>query len=238
MVMEALTTCLVENKLFDSPHERKVFDVERMSYLLATYESAVFFQKYMRMSKNLISSVELLKYALSERMSTSGLNLEFGVATGKTLKIICESINEKVYGFDTFEGLPEDWTHFQKAGRFSSNGTPNFTPPNNAELIVGLFEESLPDFLNRNKTPTVNFVHIDSDLYSSAKCVLNLLTPRLVHGTIIVFDEYFNYPGWEHHEHKALNEFLNESKFQAEYIGFASSAQSVAVRLVTKNSIS
>ena len=153
----------MENKLFDSPEQRRVFDVERMAYLIATYESAMFFQTNMRMAKNLITSETLLRFALSER-KINGLTLEFGVATGATIKFICNAINkDKVFGFDTFEGIPEDWTHFQKAGRFSSAGSPPSDLPKNAQLVRGLFEQSLPTFLETH-LGQVSFVHVDSDL--------------------------------------------------------------------------
>ena len=49
-----------------------------------------------------------------------------------------------------------------------------------------------------------SFLHIDSDLYSSARTVLFLLHEQIVSGTIIEFDEYFNYPNWKQHEYKAF----------------------------------
>jgi len=48
----------------------------------------------------------------------------------------------------------------------------------------------------------------DCDIYDGARDVLFLLGNRLVSGSIIVFDELFNYPGYEKHEIKALFEFL------------------------------
>lgn len=80
----------------------------------------------------------------------------------------------------------------------------------------------------------VSFVHIDCDLYSSTKTVLQHLSPRLRPGSIIVFDEYFNYPGWQDNERKAFVEYLENSDLDGEYIGFASSGQSVCVRLKAK----
>jgi hypothetical protein len=50
-----------------------------------------------------------------------------------------------------------------------------------------------------------------------------------VPGTIIVFDEYFNYPNWEEHEYKAFQEFIGESGLGYRYLGFA--RQQVAVRI-------
>jgi hypothetical protein len=227
-----LTSALVETRLFDGPEPRRVFDVERVAYLVAAYESAKFFANNMRMAQNLIDPTSLLKYALRQR-ERDGLVLEFGVATGATLKVICEETEHTVYGFDSFNGLPEDWTHFQKAGRFSSSGRPPENLMDNAELVVGLFEDTLPKFLNNHDGPA-SFVHIDCDLYSSTKSVLRHLSPRLCPGTIVVFDEYFNYPGWQENEHKAFDEYLETSDLAAEYIGFASSGQSVCVRLKHK----
>ena len=40
----------------------------------------------------------------------------------------------------------------------------------------------------------------DLGFYSSTKTILDLLAPSLAIGTVIMFDEYFNYPGWEQHE--------------------------------------
>src|SRR3712207_9470534 len=65
--------------------------------------------------------------------------------------------------------------------------------------------------LFRSKQP-VAFLHADCDLYSSTKCILGNLGNRLVSGSIIVFDEYFNYPGWEQHEFRAFSEFVAERR--------------------------
>ena len=55
----------------------------------------------------------------------------------------------------------------------------------------------------------VAFIHVDCDLYSSTKTIFSLLSDRIVPGTIILFDEYFNYPNWQQHEYKALQEFVD-----------------------------
>ena len=66
----------------------------------------------------------------------------------------------------------------------------------NVALHVGWFDDTLPAFLDRHDG-NVAFVHIDSDLYSSAKTILDNLAPRVGPGTIIVFNEYFNDPNWK-----------------------------------------
>ena len=49
-------------------------------------------------------------------------------------------------------------------------------------------------------------------------------------GTIILFDEYFNYSNWENHEFKAWQEFVVKYQIQYEYIGF--DRQQVAVKIM------
>jgi hypothetical protein len=49
-----------------------------------------------------------------------------------------------------------------------------------------------------------------------------------------VFDEYFNFPQWEQCEHKAFMEFLERTGYAVEYIGYARTAEQVAVILREK----
>ena len=122
--------------------------------------------------------------------------------------------SEPVYGFDTFTGLPTDWRPGYGAGTFLiPNGT-NLRVPSNVVLVKGLFIDTLPtqlgliDRAHRCHTP-VSYVHIDCDIYDGTRDVLFLLGSRLVKGSVIVFDELFNYPSYEKHEIKALFEFLS-----------------------------
>ena len=98
----------------------------------------------------------------------------------------------------------------------------------NVTLIKGWFDKTLPVFLDMTPGP-VGFVHIDCDLYSSTKTVLTLLKDRLRDGAVIVFDEYFNYPGWEQHEYKAFSEFVDQACFKFKYLGSNPKHQQVAV---------
>lgn len=72
-------------------------------------------------------------------------------------------------------------------------------------------------------------LHIDCDLYSSTRTVLRLLKDRIKPGCVIVFDEYFNYPGWEDKEFKAFREFISETRLAYEYVGYNRLYESVAV---------
>ena len=58
----------------------------------------------------------------------------------------------------------------------------------------------------------VAFLHLDVDRYSSTRTVLELLGDRIVPGTVIAFDEFFNYPGWREGEYRAFNEFCRQRR--------------------------
>lgn len=157
---------------------------------------------------------------------THGLALEFGVATGTTLQIIADAREGEVYGFDWFQGLPEHWRLGYDAGEFAQ------PPPDvrGAELVVGLFEDVLPGFLDAHPGP-VTFLHVDCDLYSSTTTVLEHVGPRFVVGTIVAFDEYFNFPGWQDHEHRAWLEHVERTGIEFEYAGLTMDDEQVWVRI-------
>ncbi|NMI00065.1 class I SAM-dependent methyltransferase [Pseudonocardia acidicola] len=171
----------------------------------AVASSARFVQREMADAASRPDPHATLDYALS-LAPTGGMALEFGVYTGSTLKLIAAARDGGgVYGFDSFDGLPETWRAGFRAGAFGVEGQPPEVP--GAELVVGLFDETLPGFLAEHPGP-VDLLHIDADLYSSAATVLELVGPRLRRGSVIVFDEFFNYPGWEDHEARAWWEYV------------------------------
>ena len=145
--------------------------------------------------------------------------LEFGVFSGNTVNYISNFTNDYVYGFDSFEGLPEDWRDGIYKGRFSMNG--NLPEVNkNVKLIKGWFNETLPDFI-KTHNKKISFIHVDADLYSSTKCIFDNLKDYIDNDCIIVFDELINYPGFdgETGELKAFYEFVTENNVDYEWIG-------------------
>lgn len=144
--------------------------------------------------------------------------LEFGVASGKTINYISQFTQGTVYGFDSFEGLPETWRPGFEKGAFSSHGV---LPPvaNNVELVKGWFHETLPHFLQTHSDQKISFLHIDCDLYSSTRFILECVKDHLAPDCIVIFDELVNYPGYESGELKAWMEFITENKVDYEWIG-------------------
>lgn len=216
--------------LHESPKPIRAIDYEQIAYLLSAVSSAEYVMKHMSTAPNLGHQLPLLKYAL-DQCGVDGVVMEFGVYQGNSLRAIANHYSGEVHGFDSFEGLPEDWTHFQRKGRFSLGGVAPQFAEKNIHLHVGWFEKTLPEFLAAYAAPA-RFIHIDSDLYSSAAMVLENLSPRIISGTVIVFDEYLNYPNWQLHEYKAFQEFIAKNGRNYQYIGFASSHYSVAVKMV------
>ncbi|MET9628554.1 class I SAM-dependent methyltransferase [Lentzea sp. NPDC006480] len=195
----------------------------------AALDSARFVHEHMPRVPHFGSPHETLEFALAQTPE-GGLALEFGVYTGGTLKIIAQARDGvDVYGFDSFEGLPEDWRNGFPAATFTMDGLPDVP---GAELVVGWFDEVLPKFLEQHEGP-VTFLHVDCDLYSSTKTVLDLVGPRLVEGSIVVFDEYFNYPQWRKHEHKAWMEHVEAHGVEFDYLGYTYDHEQVVVK-VTK----
>jgi len=191
--------------------------------------SAEFFRSELTHATAHFAPHDTLRAAL-RRAPADGLFLEFGVASGSTLRVITEEAPAgRVFGFDSFEGLPEHWRSGFGVGAFAAEQLPDVP---GAELVVGLFDATLPGFLAAHEEP-VAFLHVDADLYSSTRTVLDALAPRMVPGTVVVFDEYFNFPGWQDHEHRAWTEFVARTGLEFEHLGFTADDEQVSVRLLS-----
>ncbi len=178
--------------------------------------------------KNLIKNlyIEPLNYVFNKNfVDPNGLWLEFGVYSGKSINFISSfkkmGSENTVYGFDSFEGLPEEWSRHDGGfgkGFFDMKGKfPDVEK--NVKLIKGWFDESLPLFMKENKNKKITFLHIDCDLYSSTKTIFDLTKNNIADNCIIVFDELINYPNYINHEWKAWWEFVKENNIEFEWIG-------------------
>lgn len=214
---------------FNSRYDLPNLSIEHSMFLLAGIQTAEYVMKNMDKVKTFDDKLELLSYAFSISQK-DGLNLEFGVFSGETINHLSSKYPTlKFYGFDSFEGLPEAWRSNFEKGMFACEGLPKVNQ--NVELIKGWFDSSLPDFVAKEKE-YCSFIHIDCDIYSSTKTVFDLLADRIKSGTVIVFDEYFNYPNWQKHEFKAFQEFVAANGIKYEYIGYVTTLEQAAVRII------
>lgn len=175
-------------------------------------------EKYITECRRDPGNYELTKTLASQAYNNmpDGLFLEFGVYSGQTINMISSAVPDvEVFGFDSFNGLPEKWRDFPP-GYFHRVDLP--TVNENVKLIVGLFQDTLQNFITLYNKP-IAFCHIDCDLYSSTKYVLSILKNNFVNGSIICFDEIGFYDGYEEHEYRAFNEFLEETGFNIEFLG-------------------
>jgi len=156
--------------------------------------------------------------------------LEFGVYQGSTINLMADYFpDQTLYGFDSFEGLPEKWVMntsgkkgIHEKGHFTLQELPEVK--SNVKLVKGFFDKSLPVWLEENNLEKIKILHVDCDLYSSTKVVFDLLNDYIVQGTVIVFDEFYpwgkkRYDNWAEHEYKALQEWTHQYNrdFSVEY---------------------
>ncbi len=204
-------------------------NIERARQLLALQETAVFVETHLSQTPSFESRYELYRYLARYIPQTgTGLMCEFGVAGGKSIRFLARLFPERtIYGFDSFEGLPENWANLPK-GAYKQ---PVPKVPANVILIKGWFQDTLPEFLKQHPE-TFDFMHIDCDLYSSTKTIFEHCRARIRNGTILCFDEFFNYPGWKEGEYRAFSEFIEQSGFSFEYLAYNRRGTQVALRIV------
>lgn len=159
--------------------------------------------------RNYPKRIESFTYLAQNRIKDAPiLYLEFGVASGISFKWWLDKNKhpDSVFcGFDTFEGLPEDWNVIQKKGTYA------FPVPDihdsRAHFYTGLFQETLHPFIEEQlgllKSNTKKVIHMDADLYSSTLFVLSQLYQYLKPGDLILFDEFNS----ANHEFRAFLDF-------------------------------
>lgn len=185
---------------------------------------------------------EILK---SDTFDKDGFCLELGVHSGHTINMMARYMpsNQNIWGFDSFEGLPEEWhdgNSRYEVGAFSRSGhAPRVA--SNVKLMIGWFDRTLEPFQKEIlKDRQISLLHVDCDIYSSTKCAFDVFKNNIGPGTVIVFDELWNYPDYRNHEIKAFAEFLESSGLDFEpllcrrrhYVHLGN--KEVAVRIIAK----
>ena len=171
----------------------------------------------------------VLRHALSA-CTVDGLTLEFGVYHGRSLRQVAAQVAGPVHGFDSFQGLPEDWTPKDPRGSYSTGGRLPAMPAH-VTLHAGWFDDTLPAFLAGHPGP-LRFAHVDCDLYSSTRTVLAALEPRLVPGSVLLFDDFLAIGDAETDEARAFREHADRTGLRHEYLGFTLLGRVAALRLL------
>lgn len=145
------------------------------------------------MNNTLITNDRLETFKRNAHLIPPGLIIEVGVYKGGSLKYLSELFPDRhIYGFDTFEGLPKEYSsdiEYHKVGEFNDTdieAVRAFIDSDNVALIKGLFPDIAPEGL----TEKIALAHIDTDYYLSVKACIDWLGPRMVKGGMVVFDDY------------------------------------------------
>jgi hypothetical protein len=162
----------------------------------------------------------LLAHTLA--LKPQGIALEFGVGGGDSLRLIAAHM--PVIGFDSFQGLPEDWRAGYPKGMFAQPEPPIVQ---NATIVVGLFQDTLPTYPFDDLD--IGLLHLDADLFSSTKTVLEHVGPHLKPGCYIVFDEWFGYDGSDQHEQKAWREYADATGISWTVVGHSEQAWAIRI---------
>jgi hypothetical protein len=136
------------------------------------------------------------------------LYLEFGVYKGRTTRYWSSKLRHpatQLHGFDSFEGLPEEWTNHPQGQIFNAEGQVPVLDDPRVAFFKGWFDQVLPGYVVPKHDLLV--LLMDADLYSSTAYVLRCLRPYIRPGTLIYFDELNHID----HEPKAFAEFMRES---------------------------
>jgi len=203
------------------------FDLNFQLNIISTQESLKFFQDNMPDALIFSTKNDFREHAIS-CISEPGLYLEFGVWQGNSVNYLGNKFKDKkIHGFDSFEGVPEPYNGLARYSFSTQGNIPKVRK--NVLLHKGWFKDTIPNFL-KNNDEKIAFLNIDCDIYSSTKTVFDLIGTRIQKGTIIIFDEFFNYHNWQDGEYKSFMEFVKEKNVKFSYLAVSNGTQ-VLVRI-------
>jgi len=160
------------------------------------------------------------------------LYMEFGVFEGHATRYwskLLKNPRATLHGFDSFEGLPEDWHEVKtvmKRSHFSTGGAVPVVDDPRVRFFKGWFDQTLPGYtVPEHEVLVINF---DADLYSSTKCVFDKMGPHIVPGAWLYFDEF----GCVQDELRAFREFAAQCRYKFALRGSCRAMQKVLFQCV------
>ena len=192
----------------------------KYSYIIQSLNYNALLKEWLKKDiKTFKTRQQLYSYINSRFALNSSIDfLEFGVYQGDSLNLwINENDHEKTrfYGFDSFEGLPDNWGYSVKKGGFNVNGKLPEISDKRLTFIKGFFNDTLNNFLETFKPKNKMIIHIDCDLYDGSLYVLTNLDKFIKESDIIIFDEFFS----SSHEFRAYLDYVSSYKRKLEPIG-------------------
>lgn len=152
---------------------------------------------------------------------------EFGCHTGGSFQAAYHALEKfapdrHMWAFDSWDALPDDHPRdahpgWELAAGVGAGGVDNFhaacerngVKRSAYTTVEGYYNETLPVIGETGAPADIALAYIDCDLYSSTVTVLEFLRPRLKHGMIVAFDDWFCWsPTEPSGERVALQEFV------------------------------
>jgi len=168
-------------------------------------------------------------YNAFKALSFNGIDgdyAEFGCWGGTTFALAYHESRRhhhkaRLWAFDSFQGLPPpkelgDAHPKWKEGRmatpleeFNAICASNGIPSEAYRVVPGFYDQTLTILSSKDGPTNIALAYVDCDMYSSSKTVLQFLRPRLKHGMLIAFDDYFCWSATQiSGERKAMLEFF------------------------------
>jgi O-methyltransferase len=157
--------------------------------------------------RSLTERAEMYRYMHETYVKDAPIDyLEFGVFQGESLRQwtgLNKHAESRFFGFDSFEGLPENWRPAQGQGHFHVGGAVPQIDDARVQFVKGWFEDTVPKFAQTFSNKNRLVLHLDADLYGSSMIPLVHFTRFMSQGTILIFDEFYD----RDHEFKALQDW-------------------------------
>ncbi|HTE96091.1 MAG TPA: class I SAM-dependent methyltransferase [Bradyrhizobium sp.] len=166
------------------------------------------------------------------RFPSRKLVLEFGVYKGGMINYQARKFPGLDFvGFDSFEGLREQWSGMAPEKTFDLGGRlPRVR--RNVGLVKGWFAESGPRWKTENPASGVPLlVHVDCDTYAATVDVLEFCSDYVEHGLVIHFDDYFGFPDWRTGGFKALQEISEKRRWRLTYLSYGTKEVAVLAEM-------
>ncbi len=225
------------HKTLVTSYYKEILDPVAILFKKAASESADFIERHLHTALVFRDKEPKIKFRnfVINKANNNGYFIELGVSKGESLLYFAkEKPACTFYGFDSFEGLPEDW--YGACDPKGTYGNDSYEVlcehSENIKIIQGLFEETVPKFVEqmRNKSslngensekkqPYISFMHLDANIYSATKFALDNFMDFFDEGTVLVFDDFLAYPGYKNNEFKAFHETI-DVRFNYKFIAF------------------
>lgn len=199
----------------------------------AVVDSFNYAKENMKEAYSFLDRFEGLSLSIKEakqRFPARKFVMEFGVYKGGMINYQAKNFPELSFvGFDSFEGLRENWNGMAPEKTFDLGGKlPRVR--RNVGLVKGWFAESGPRWKAENPAADIPLlVHVDCDTYAATVGVLEFCSEYIEHGLVIHFDDYFGFPNWRTGGFKALKEISESLRWRLTYLSYGTKEVSVLV---------